>query len=78
LPEHPQLLAVKLFADTVHPDVGAIRYVRPPVKFSKTPAQVRHQARRLGQDTRAILAALGYSNSQIDALAQQGAIFNGD
>lgn len=78
LPAHPQLQAVKLFADAVHPDVGAIRYVRPPVKFSKTPAQVRHQARRLGQDTRGILADLGYSASQINALAQQGAILNGD
>jgi formyl-CoA transferase len=78
LPAHPQLQAVKLFTDDVHPDVGAIRYVRPPVKFSKTPAKVRHQARRLGQDTRAILSELGYSASQVDALAQQGAILNGD
>ena len=78
LPAHPQLQAVKLFTDDVHPDVGAIRYVRPPVKFSKTPATVRHQARRLGQDTRAILSELGYSASQVDALAQQGAILNGD
>jgi formyl-CoA transferase len=78
LPAHPQLQAVNLFADAVHPDAGAIRYVRPPVKFSKTPAQVRYQARRLGQDTRAILADLGYTASQVDALAQQGAILNGD
>lgn len=78
LPAHPQLQAVKLFTDDVHPDVGAIRYVRPPVKFSKTPATVRHQARRLGQDTRAILSELGYSANQVDALAQQGAILNGD
>jgi crotonobetainyl-CoA:carnitine CoA-transferase CaiB-like acyl-CoA transferase len=32
----------------------------------------------LGQDTRAILSELGYSASQVDALAQQGAILNGD
>ncbi len=78
LPTHPQLQAVGLFEDTVHPDVGAIRYVRPPVKFSKTPAKVRHQAHRLGQDNMAILTELGYSPEHIDALRQQGAIPQND
>jgi formyl-CoA transferase len=77
LPSHPQLQAVQLFTDDVHPDVGAIRYVRPPVKFSKTPAQVRHQARRLGQDTESILTDLGYSQKQIESLVNQRAIVNG-
>ena len=74
LPSHPQLQAVKLFAETEHPDVGPIRYVRPPVKFSQTPASVRHQARRLGQDTQTILADLGYSPQEIADLQAQGAI----
>jgi crotonobetainyl-CoA:carnitine CoA-transferase CaiB-like acyl-CoA transferase len=77
LPSHPQLQAVQLFEDVVHPDVGAIRYVRPPVKFSKTPAKVRHQARRLGQDTESILTDLGYSQNQIESLVNQRAIVNG-
>ena len=77
LPSHPQLQAVQLFEDDVHPDVGAIRYVRPPVKFSKTPAKVRHQARRLGQDTESILTDLGYSQNQIESLVNQRAIVNG-
>jgi len=77
LPLHPQLQAVHLFADDEHPDVGAIRYVRPPVKFSKTPAKVRHQARRLGQDTESILTELGYSPAQIESLVNQRAIVNG-
>lgn len=78
LPAHPQLRAVGLFKDTVHPDLGNVRYVRPTVKFSKTPAKVRHQARRLGQDTRSILTQLGYSSEQIHALAERGVILNGD
>ena len=77
LPSHPQLQAVQLFTDEIHPDLGAIRYVRPPVKFSKTPAKVRHQARRLGQDTESILTDLGYSISDIQSLVNQGAIVNG-
>ena len=77
LPSHPQLQAVQLFTDEIHPDLGAIRYVRPPVKFSKTPAKVRHQARRLGQDTESILIDLGYSQNDIQSLVNQGAIVNG-
>jgi len=77
LPSHPQLQAVQLFTDEIHPDLGAIRSVRPPVKFAKTPAKVRHQARRLGQDTESILTDLGYSHTDIQSLVQQGAIVNG-
>ena len=77
LPSHPQLQAVQLFTDEIHPDLGAIRSVRPPVKFAKTPAKVRHQARRLGQDTESILTDLGYSQTDIQSLIQQGAIVNG-
>jgi len=77
LPSHPQLQAVQLFTDEVHPDLGAIRYVRPPVKFTKTPAKVRHQAHRLGQDTESILIGLGYSQNEIESLVNQGAIVNG-
>lgn len=77
LPSHPQLQAVNLFAETEHADVGPIRYVRPPVKFSQTPASVRHQARRLGQDTEAILSDLGYSPQEIAALQAQGSILMG-
>jgi len=77
LPSHPQLQAVQLFTDEIHPDLGAIRYVRPPVKFAKTPAKVRHQARRLGQDTESILIDLGYNTSDIQSLVKQGAIVNG-
>jgi formyl-CoA transferase len=77
LPSHPQLQAVNLFAETEHADVGTIRYVRPPVTFSKTPAGVRHQARRLGQDTETIMSELGYSREEIAALLAQGAIANG-
>jgi crotonobetainyl-CoA:carnitine CoA-transferase CaiB-like acyl-CoA transferase len=77
LPSHPQLQAVQLFTDEVHPDLGAIRYIRPPVKFTKTPAKVRHQAHRLGQDTESILIGLGYSQNEIESLVNQGAIVNG-
>ena len=77
LPSHPQLQAVQLFTDEEHPDLGAIRYIRPPVKFTKTPAKVRHQAHRLGQDTESILIDLGYSQHEIESLVNQGAIVIG-
>jgi len=74
LPEHPHLKAVELFQRAEHPSEGPIRYVRPTVKFSRTPATVRHQAPQLGADNDAILGELGYSREEIDALRASGAI----
>ncbi len=74
LPEHPHLKAVGLFQRAEHPSEGPIRYVRPTVKFSKSPSSVRHQAPRLGADNDAILDELGYSREEIDAMRRSGAI----
>ncbi len=65
LPEHPHLKAVGLFRSAQHPTEGPIRYVRPTVRFSASPAQVRNQAPTLGADTEPILRELGYSPDEI-------------
>lgn len=43
-----------------------------PVKLSRTPGSVRAPAPTLGQHTREVLLALGYSTTQVDALFEQG------
>jgi len=43
-----------------------------PVKLSRTPGVVRTPAPELGQHTREVLLALGYSMTQVDSLIEQG------
>ena len=67
-------VAVGLFQDMAHPSEGAVRYVRPAVRFGASPASVRLPAPLLGQDTEDVLANLGYSSAEIAALVAAGVI----
>jgi crotonobetainyl-CoA:carnitine CoA-transferase CaiB-like acyl-CoA transferase len=70
----PQALAREMIVETVHPTAGAVKAIGLPIKFSDTPGGVRRAAPLLGQDTREVLGEAGYSDAEIDQLAQQGAI----
>jgi crotonobetainyl-CoA:carnitine CoA-transferase CaiB-like acyl-CoA transferase len=52
----PHLVAVGMFERHEHPHVGGYKLVRPPVKFSKTPANVYRHAPLLGEHTNELLA----------------------
>jgi crotonobetainyl-CoA:carnitine CoA-transferase CaiB-like acyl-CoA transferase len=56
--DHPHLQAVEMFGEAEHPSEGRIRTVRFPVRFGKTPAEIRRQAPRLGEHTEEVLAGL--------------------
>ena len=45
-----------------------------PVKFSGDGTSVRCAAPLLGQHTREVLASLGYSGTEIEALDREGAV----
>ena len=49
-----------------------------PVKLSRTPGSARSPAPRLGQHSREILAELGYSAEQVQALVGQGVVRTSD
>ena len=57
--EDPHLRAVGFFLQREHPAAGTYRSMRHPVHFSETPASVRSDPRRLGEDTETILQSLG-------------------
>ncbi len=64
----PQVVAMETIVEYDHPAAGRLRQTRPAARFSRTPAGIRRGAPTLGQDTGAILAELGYSETEIVAL----------
>jgi crotonobetainyl-CoA:carnitine CoA-transferase CaiB-like acyl-CoA transferase len=54
--EDPHLKAVGLFQRETHPDAGPYVMLKPPVNYSKTPANIRRHPPRLGQHTDEVLA----------------------
>jgi crotonobetainyl-CoA:carnitine CoA-transferase CaiB-like acyl-CoA transferase len=59
LMDDPHLKAVGLFERYVHPDAGAYWSVRPPMRFSATPANIRRHPPKLGEHTLEVMAEIG-------------------
>jgi crotonobetainyl-CoA:carnitine CoA-transferase CaiB-like acyl-CoA transferase len=53
---------------------GPMRIAGQPIKFTKTPSQVRRRAPDLGEDTAAVLAEHGISEAEIERWSASGAI----
>jgi len=53
--DDPHLKAVDFFQMREHPSEGKYRAMKPPVKFSKTPATIRRDPPRPGQDTKEVM-----------------------
>jgi crotonobetainyl-CoA:carnitine CoA-transferase CaiB-like acyl-CoA transferase len=56
--DDPHLAAVGLFERYQHPEAGAYLALRPPLRFSATPANIRRHPPRLGEHTDEVLAEL--------------------
>lgn len=74
LPRHPHLQAVGLFELCDHESEGRMRQVRPPVRFSATPADVRRGAPLLGQHSDEVLREAGLVAEEIIQLRDLGVI----
>lgn len=70
----PHLNAVGMFPMADHPTEGRIRHIKVPVHFSKTPGGYYRHPENLGESTEAVLADVGYSEAEIDALQAGGAV----
>jgi crotonobetainyl-CoA:carnitine CoA-transferase CaiB-like acyl-CoA transferase len=74
LVKDPHVIETGMFVEQPHGSGATIRTVRPPISMSSTPPRITRGAPALGQDTRGVLAELGYGPEQIEALAAQGVI----
>jgi crotonobetainyl-CoA:carnitine CoA-transferase CaiB-like acyl-CoA transferase len=57
-----------------HPTEGRVTTPGFPYRFSATPPEVRYGAPLAGEQTREILAELGYAGKDVDGLARRGVI----
>jgi crotonobetainyl-CoA:carnitine CoA-transferase CaiB-like acyl-CoA transferase len=71
---HPQTLARNMVPEVEHPRAGRVQTIGLPVKFSAAPGEVAEPAPLYGQHSRAILADLGYTPAEIDALIAESVV----
>jgi alpha-methylacyl-CoA racemase len=68
-PAHPANVARATYIE-----VDGVTQPAPAPRFSRTPSQVKHGGSSSGQDTDAVLAAMGFGEREISDLKQSGAI----
>lgn len=75
LPKDPHLVAVDLFQQIDHPDVGEITAIRSPINYSASPTRMGKPAGLVGADTTRILKSVGFSDAEVaEMLAKKAAI----
>src|SRR5262245_6462093 len=70
----PQVRHLRMTERVEHALDGPLELVRNPLQFSEQPAAVRGAAPVPGAHTRDVLAELGYSEGEIEALIGEGAV----
>ena len=70
----PQTRARDMVVALDHPVAGRTQALGVPVKFSATPGNIRRPAPTFGQHTREVLLEHGFSEAEIVALAEGGAV----
>lgn len=68
-PKHPANVARKSYIE-----VDGVVQPAPAPRFSRTPSEVQHGAHDPGQDTAAVLAAMGFGEQELASLRSAGAI----
>ncbi len=68
-PRHPANVAREVYIE-----VDGVTQPAPSPRFSRTPANVRHGAHGIGEDTDATLADMGFEEQEIASLRESGAV----
>jgi crotonobetainyl-CoA:carnitine CoA-transferase CaiB-like acyl-CoA transferase len=72
--DDPHLAAVGLFQKIDHPTEGTLHVAGPAATWSRTPSSIRSAPPRLGEHGDEILREAGFSDADIDSLADEGAM----
>lgn len=75
--QDPQAIAREMIVTQQHPEAGEVKVLGLPVKFSETPGGPKNPASTYGENTRAILGELGYSDGEIDGFVEKGVTATG-
>jgi crotonobetainyl-CoA:carnitine CoA-transferase CaiB-like acyl-CoA transferase len=76
--DDPHFAATGFVRQEAHPTEGALRALGVPTGWSATPPAPPFPAKRLGEDSRAILGEAGFSDVEIAAMAATGATILAD
>ena len=68
--EHPQIKASDIVVEYEHQHAGRLRQARPAARFEGTPTSIRQGAPLLGEHTYDLLAEVGYSDQDINAMVK--------
>jgi crotonobetainyl-CoA:carnitine CoA-transferase CaiB-like acyl-CoA transferase len=66
--------AREMVVELAQPGTDGVKQIAPPVKLSRTPADRREPGPGLGEHTDDVLTRLGYSEDEIAALKESGAV----
>lgn len=72
--DDPHLADTGLFQKVTHPTEGRLINLRNPIKFSTYTPELKKIAPHIGENSNEILKGLGYSEAQIEAMRQSGAV----
>ena len=72
--EDPQVAHLGMLVELIHPSMGAVRLVGSGIRMSETPPQMNLPPPAMGENTREILAALGYGEEAFKSLREKGVI----
>jgi crotonobetainyl-CoA:carnitine CoA-transferase CaiB-like acyl-CoA transferase len=76
--ENEQTEARNMLTEVPHQTLGKTKTIGAPVKFSRTPSEVRRGAPVLGQHTREILSEIGFNAKQIANMEWDGVVLQSE
>ncbi len=77
LQDDPHMKAVEFFKVYDHPTEGKIRLTDPPIKFSRTPSEIRILPSCLGEHSIEVLREVGFSTAEISEMVEEGVTIDG-